>query len=187
MVLVMSPGHDLSMTSSGVRFYVEQLAALATGITAAVAAFASVVPGSDRRLLLLPLLPLTVWLGSLGQGCMGDWARLGREAFSLRSDWPCLMAIVFIGAVPAAAIATMLRRGAPLTPHLTAALGGLAAAGLGDVGLRIFHREDASVMILVWQLGTVFALSVLAGSAGPLLLNGRLDRRRRIEPDRSIT
>ena len=53
-------------------------------------------------------VPLTVWLGSLGQGCMGDWARLGREAFSLRSDWPCLMAIVFIGAVPAAAIATML-------------------------------------------------------------------------------
>jgi hypothetical protein len=39
------------------RFGVEEVAALATAITAAGAAFASVVPGYDRRWLLLPVVP----------------------------------------------------------------------------------------------------------------------------------
>jgi hypothetical protein len=67
----------------------------------------------------------------------------------------------------------MLRRGAPLTPHLTATLGGLAAAGIGNFGLRFVHTQDASVTVLVWQLGSVFFLSALAGWVGHLLLNWR--------------
>jgi len=67
----------------------------------------------------------------------------------------------------------MLRRGAPLTPHLMTALGGLAAAGLGNFGLRLFHEQDASLTVLVWQFGTVFMLSALAGWAGHYLLNWR--------------
>ena len=63
-------------------------------------------------------------------------------------------------------MAVMLRRGAPLTPFATMALGGLAAAALGDFGLRLFHSQDASLMVLVWQFGTVVVLSVLAG--GPM-------------------
>jgi len=73
--------------------------------------------------------------------------------------------------VPAIAMALMLRRGAPLTPHVSAALGGLAAAGLGNFGLRLFHPQDASIMVLVWQMGTVFVLTALAGWAGHLLLD----------------
>jgi len=68
-------------------------------------------------------------------------------------------------------IAFMLRRGAPLSPHLTTALGGLAAVGLGDFGLRLFHAQDASAMVLVWQMGTVFLLTALAGWFGIFLLD----------------
>jgi hypothetical protein len=67
----------------------------------------------------------------------------------------------------------MLRRGAPLTPRATTALGGLAAAGLGDFGLRLFHPQDASLMVLVWQVGTVFTLTAMAAWAGHYLLNWR--------------
>src|SRR5262249_26039312 len=73
-------------------------------------------------------------------------------------------------AVPAIAVAVMVRRGAPLTPHLTAALGGLAAAGLGNFGLRFFHPQDASLMVLVWQFGTGFILSAFSSWAGRYLL-----------------
>jgi len=52
-------------------------------------------------------------------------------------------------------------------------LGGLAAAGLGNFGLRFFHQQDASVMVLVWQVGTVFLLTMLAGWAGRLILEWR--------------
>jgi hypothetical protein len=92
---------------------------------------------------------------------------------SLQPDWFCFPAIVLVGAIPAIAMAVMLRRGAPLTPHATTALGGLAAAGLGNFGLRMFHPQDASQMVLVWQIGTVIVLSVLSCWAGRYLLNWR--------------
>ena len=82
----------------------------------------------------------------------------------------CLPSIVLLGTVPAVVMAVMLRRGAPLTPYLTAALGGFAAAGIGNAGVRLVHPEDVSVMLLVWHVGSVMALSILAGSAGRYLL-----------------
>jgi len=174
VVLVMSPRSDLLAKLSDSAYVVEQVAALATGVTAALAAFASIVPGFDRRVLLLPILPLAVWLASLGTGCLRSWFQFGPDGLSLQPDWFCFPAIILVGMVPAIAMAFMLRRGAPLTPHLTTALGGLAAAGLGNFGLRLFHPQDASIMVLVWQMGTVFVLTALAGWAGRFLLDWRV-------------
>jgi hypothetical protein len=173
VVIVASPRGDLLQKISEWRFVVEEAAALATGIAAAIAAFATVVPGFSRKLLLLPMLTLAVWLGTLGQGCIQNWIRLGPDGVSLQPDWFCFPAIVLVGAVPAIAMAAMVRRGAPLTPHLTAALGGLAAAGIGNFGLRFFHPQDASLMVLVWQFGTVVVLSAIAGLAGRYVLSWR--------------
>jgi len=171
VVFVVSPRPDLLAKASEWRYLVEQLAALVTGTAAAAAAFGMTIPGYDRRILFLPALPLAVWLGSLGEGCIRDWIQFGPDGLSLQPDWFCFPSIVLVGAVPAIAIAAMLRRGAPLTPHLTTALGGLAAAGLGNFGLRLFHPQDASVMVLVWQVGTVFILTAIAAWAGRYLLN----------------
>jgi hypothetical protein len=173
VVFVVSPRGDLTSKASEWRYVVEQVAALATGMTAATAAFATVIPGYDRKFLFLPVLPVAIWLGSLGQGCVQDWIHFGPDGLSLRPDWFCFPAIVLVGAVPAIAMALMLRRGAPLTPHMTTALGGLAAAGLGDFGLRLFHPQDASLMVLVWQVGTVFILTATAAWVGHYLLNWR--------------
>jgi hypothetical protein len=173
VVMVMSPRPDLAAKLGDARFLVEQGAAFLTAITAAAAALATTIPGYDRRVLLLPVAPLLVWLGSLCQGCLQDWLRLGPDGISLQPDWICFPAVVLVGTVPAIAMALMLRRGAPLTPRVTTALGGLAAAGLGDFGLRLFHPQDASLMVLVWQFGTVVVLCALAGSAGRFLLNWR--------------
>jgi hypothetical protein len=173
VVFVVSPRADLISKASEWRYEIEQLAALATGITAATAAFATVIPGYDRKLFVLPALPLAIWLGSLGEGCVQDWIHFGPDGLSLRPDWFCFPAIVLVGAVPAIAMAVMLRRGAPLSPHATTALGGLAAAGLGNFGLRLFHSQDASLMVLVWQVGSVFVLTAMAAWAGQYLLNWR--------------
>jgi hypothetical protein len=173
VVLAMPPRADLAAKLADARFLIEQIAALVTGITAAAAALATTIPGFDRRIVLVPVLPLTVWLLSLGQGCLQDWIELGPDGLSLRPDWICFPAIVLVGAAPAVVMAVMLRRGAPLTPHLSTALGGLAAAGLGDFGLRLFHPQDASLMVLAWQLGTVFVLTAVAAWTGRYLLNWR--------------
>ena len=173
VVLVASPRSDLAGMIQDWRFVIEQAAALATAVTAAFAAFASTVPGYNRKLLFLPLAPLAVWLGALGHGCVLEWSRHGLEGLWLYSDWFCVRSVLIAGALPAVAMAVMLRRGAPLFPHMTVALGGLAAAGLGDFGLRLFHPEDASLMVLVWQVGTVVVVSALAGWAGRYLFNWR--------------
>lgn len=174
VVVVMSPRPDLLAKLTDARFLIEQGATLLTGIAAAIAAFASTVPGYNRKILLLPALPLAVWLGSLGEGCLMTLWQSGFAGASLQSDWLCLPAIMLVGAIPAVAMVIMLRRGAPLFPYLSVGLGTLAAAGLGNFGLRLFHPQDASLMVLVWQFGSVFILTVLGSCVGKSILNWRL-------------
>ena len=170
VVLIMSPRDDLAAKLADARFLVEQGAAFATAVLAAVAAFSLGIPDRSRWWAVLPLPALGLWLASLGQGCWRAWVELGAEGLVLRPDFVCFPAIVAAGAVPGVVMVLMLRRGAPLAPRLAVMLGALAAATLGDVGLRLFHPQDASVMILVWQIGTVALLSLLGNMVGPRLL-----------------
>ena len=175
VVALVMPAHgDLSLKFSESSYVIEQIATLATGIAAATAAFATTIPGHSRGWTLLPLFPFAVWLGSLGPGCAQEMKRFGLHALPLQHSLWCFPFIVLLGAVPALAMTVMLRRGPPLTPHLTAALGGLAAAGVGNVGVRIVHPEDVSVMLVLWHVGGVMALCALAATAGRYMLNWRL-------------
>lgn len=169
IILIMSPRPDLAERLADPRFLIEATMALATSATAAFAAFSAVVPGRARSLLLLPILPLAVWLGSLGQGCVERWLR--SEAQVLGWDWMCIPAITIAGAVPAVVMLLMLRRGAPLYPCITVALGALSATALGGFGLRFFHPQDAGIMVLMWQFGTVAMLTALAGCNGRRILS----------------
>jgi hypothetical protein len=171
VVVMMSVHGDWASRLLLPRVVSEEAFALATGILAAAAAFASVVPGYDRRVLLLPLVPLALWLGGLGQSSVRDWLQLTSQGFSIRSEWICLPSTVMAGAVPAVAMAMMLRRGAPLTPRLSALLGGLASAGLGNLGVCVTHHAYGNVQVLVWHAGIVVALTVIVGSAGRRVLS----------------
>jgi hypothetical protein len=182
LVVVMMTGRDDWVSRLLIpRVISEEIFALATGILAAIAAFASVVPGYDRKVLFLPLVPLALWLGGLGQSSVRDWLQLTSQGFSMESEWVCLPATIMAGAVPAIAMAMMLRRGAPLTPRLSALLGGLAAAGLGNLGVCVTHHAYGNVLVLVWHLSIVLLLTIVVGSAGRRLLNWQslIDQTRR--------
>jgi hypothetical protein len=176
VVFVVSPRPDLAAKASDWHFVVEQLLALATGITSAAAALAMIMPGHSRNFPALPFLSLSIWFASLSQayvqGDLGGWVRLDPGGLRLHPDWYCVPAIVLVGSVPAIAMSVMLHRGVPLAPHLTAVLGGLAAAALGNFGMRFFCTLDGNLIVLVWQFGTVCALSALAGCAGHRVLTG---------------
>jgi hypothetical protein len=73
-------------------------------------------------------------------------------------------------ALPAVTITLMLRRGLPLRPRLAAALGALAAAGVGNIGICFFHPHNSSLAVLVWHCGTVFVFAAAAAIAGGRLL-----------------
>ena len=109
----------------------------------------------------------------LGQSSVREWLQLTAQGFSMRSEWACLPATIMAGAGPAIAMAVMLRRGAPLTPRLSVLLGGLAAAGLGNLGVCVTHHAYGNVLVLVWHVGIVVLLTGLVGSAGRSLLSWR--------------
>ncbi len=165
--------HPSAGASADRRFIIEQVAVLATAVTAAGAAFASVVPGAPRKLLLIPLAPLGVWLGSLGQMCARDWAGVASLA-PIAMHWGCFTATVIAGLLPTVTIVRMLRRGAPLTPRLTTALAALAVAALANFGIRFVHGDDASIVVLVWHVAAVFALSAALATRGEWFLNWRM-------------
>jgi hypothetical protein len=171
--LVMPTDIKLVAALADRRFLFEEAVLLVTVLTAALAAFASVVPGYDRRILLIPLLPLSLWLASLGEGCWRNWVALGAGGLTLRPDWDCLPPAILIGIVPSIAMVVMLRRGAPLSPRVSIALGALAVAALANLGLRLFHVGDASVTVLVWHLGGAAVLAGLAALAGRRVLYWR--------------
>jgi len=170
LIVVMSPRSDLGARMQEPRFLLEQLAALLTGLAAAAAAFATVVPGRRRTMALLSLAPLSVWLGTVAASAAQEYSLAGFSVLTWRTDWACVVTILVGAAVPGVAMVRMLRRGVPLTPHLSAALGGLAAAGLGNLGVCLFHPHSSNLILLVWHCGTVLVLAALAGAVGTRLL-----------------
>jgi hypothetical protein len=162
----------------GFSLVLEQAAILATAVTAAIAAFSSVVPGRDRRLALIPLIPLAIWLATLGQGCLSDWQAAGAAGLALRPDPDCVPVAVALGILPTVVMLTLLRRGAPLVPAVSMMLGALAVAAIANLGLRLSHVGDLSIQILVWHLLGAVVLSIAASRLGRYLLNWRALRAR---------
>ena len=144
----------------------EQAAALATAIAAAAAAFASTIPGLDRRWQWLPAVPLAAWLLLIGKGCFDDWVRLGPAGLVIEPDFSCFAPMMLMAVVPAATMLVMLRRGAPLAPRTTLFLGALATAALVAFGLRFFHAGDATISILVWHMGFAALFVLVTNIAG---------------------
>lgn len=161
---------DLAERISDGRFLLEQGAALATGIAAAVAALSLTIPGAPKLLRLLPVVPGALWIGTLSLGCLRDWAQMGAAGLQVTPDFACFGYIALIGSLPALVLLTMLHRGVPLAPRWTITLAALAAAGIGNFALRFFHMQDAALMVLIWQVGSVGLLALLAGLVGSKLL-----------------
>jgi hypothetical protein len=154
LVALFGPRHDL-MARFAEPYEVAQLAfAAATGVLAAVAAFALALPDRPGRWALLPLPAAAAWVGSLGLGCLSDVARDGPRALELETSWGCLRFIVLAGVPLTLSLVWMLRHAGPIRPVPVAVLGGLAGAALASVGLSLIHHLDAAAMVLAWHGGT---------------------------------
>lgn len=152
------------------RFVVEVGAAFLTSAMAAAGAFCAGCPGRPVWERFAPAPFLALWLVTLGEGCWRDWLASSSAGLALRPDPMCSLAIMAASVVPGILIFFMIRRGAPIAPITTTALAALAAAALGATALRLFRVEDASIMVLVWQFGSVVLLAALVGPFGRLIL-----------------
>jgi hypothetical protein len=144
------------------RFWLSQAIAIFAAALAALAAFASVVPGASRRTWAAAGIALAAWIA----------AQIGAsyEAAAAVDEWSCI-ALVGIGGAPLlAALAALLRRGAPLNPRLTAALGGLSVGMLVNVAACLSRPHPSAAVTLLWHGAAVagLALVCVAGAHGVL-------------------
>jgi len=177
LTLLMTSRADLLANGSSSGLVFSQIAAILTAAAAAAAAFASTVPAFSHRVLLLPAVAAMVWFGSLVGGAVWEWRQSGgADVAAASGEWLCVATIVFGGAPPGVGIGLMLRKGAPLTPRLTAALGVLAVAALANVSACVSHPHSSNAVTLVWHGSTILALLAGAVSGGRFLLTWEQQR-----------
>ena len=161
---------DLAARLKDPSFLVEVGAALLTALAGAYAALCAGLPDQPGWKLWLPGVPMALWLGVLGQQCLDVFLAVGPEGLRITADPMCIPAIALGGLAPAIAIVAMLRRGGMFRTTIACLCGALAAAALGAAALRFYHEEDAAIMVIVWQLGSVALFSLVAGAIGRTLV-----------------
>jgi hypothetical protein len=158
------------MSSAGVMptplYVVQQSAAMVTGILAARAALASVIPGANNRAWTMPAIGAAVWGLSLVWAGVLDLQTVGTLGVTSQSDWPCVVSMTVGGLVVGAPLAWMLRRGAPLTPGLTALLAGLAALSVANIEACLTRSHAFALTVLLWHGSTVAAVAALCALTG---------------------
>jgi hypothetical protein len=157
---------NLSQCLQDPRFLLSTGAALLTGILAAVAAFVLSLPDRSRLWLLLPVPALGFWLATLGYQCLTDWVSLSPEGIRLGEAVRCFATLVLTSGPLALAMLVMLRHAALLRPTAVTVCGSLAVAALTAVALSLLHGLDATLMILVWNLGSAAILIALGSAFG---------------------
>jgi hypothetical protein len=148
------------------KFVVSIGGALATGILATVAAFMISLPDRSRWWLMLPLPGLAMWITTIGYGCFADWVSPGPDGIRLGEEVRCLALLVLTSVPLALALAAMLRYAALVRGSTVAMMGGLAVAAITASALSLFHSHDATVLILVWNLGTTAVITGLGSLFG---------------------
>ena len=148
----------------GQPLFVTGLAAsLLTGVLAAVVAFIVSLPDRSRLWLLLPSPALALWVSTIGYGCLSGWVSVRPDGVAVGEAADCFATLVLTSVPLWLAMLLMLRHVALLRSAAAAVAASLAVAAIASTALALFHDLDASVMILMWNLGTA-ALLVGLGS-----------------------
>lgn len=147
-------------------FTLGMVSALITGIAAAVAVFHISLPDRSRHWRLLPVPPLLLWLGTVGYQCFAGWIPLDTAHATLDLATDCFSTLVATSAPLSVLLLVMMRHAAHWRLGAVTLMGGLAVSGLTASALTMFHPLDATVMILVWNLGTVGLAAGIAALIG---------------------
>ena len=157
---------DLAQRSRDLTFVLSTAGTLLTGILAAVAAFMLSLPDRSRLCLLLPSPALVLWLSTIGYQCLTNWVSVEPNGIRLGETARCFATLVLTSLPLSLAMLLMLRYAAPLRPTAVTLTGSLAVAAITATALSLFHDLDATVMILMWNLGTAALFVGLGGTLG---------------------
>lgn len=170
IVALLAIGHgvrpDFALRINDPSFAASTAAALAAGVLAAIAAFALSLPDRSRWWGLLPVPAVIAWLSTIGYGCLTDWVSIGPDGFRLGESVRCLSILVLTSVPLSIALAVMLCHAALLRPGAVALMGALAVAALTSCALSLLHDHNATVLVLVENLGSAALITGLGGLFG---------------------
>jgi len=135
-------------------FVIAIASSMLTGVLAAIASFMASLPDRSRLWSLLPVPALGVWMSTIGYGCLTNWVSIGPNGVLLGETARCFATLVLTSVPLSLAMVVMLRYAALLRPTDVIITGSLAVAAITATALSLFHGLDATVMILIWNLGT---------------------------------
>lgn len=153
---------DLALQLARPEFALGLGASLLTGVLAAVAAFFLSLPDRSRAWGLLPVPTLFLWISTVSYGCLTHWVDMGPDGVRMGEAARCFATLLVTSLPLSLGLIVMLRHAAWLRPTAVTLTGGLAVAAMAATALSLFHNLDATVMVLVWNLG-VAAIIVGAG------------------------
>lgn len=139
-------------------FAVSIVASLLTGFLAAIAAFMVSLPDRSRLWLLLPVPTLIGWLTNVGYQCLTHWVTFDPSGVTLGETARCFATLVLTSLPLSLAMLLMLRYAAPLDPMTVTLMGSLAVAAITATALSLFHALDATIMILMWNIGAAVVI-----------------------------
>ena len=157
---------DLAQRLQQPTFVVSMVASLLTAILAAIATFLVSLPDRSRGWLLLPVPALVLWISTIGYGCLTDWVSVNTSGLRMGEAARCFATLVLTSVPLSLLMFVMVRHAAPLRPMPVALTGSLAVAALTASALSLFHEFDATIMILMWNLGSAALLVGLGALLG---------------------
>jgi hypothetical protein len=157
---------DISARLQQPVFILSTIGSLATAILAALAAFKLGLPDSSRWWSLLPLPGFAAWVSTIGYGCLTDWVRMDPEGVRMGEAARCFATLLQTSVPLSITMLIMLRHAALLRPTAVSAAGGLATAAMTSCALSLIHDLDATIMVLLWNLGTAALIAGLASVFG---------------------
>jgi len=152
------------------------VAALATAVLAAVAAFEMSLPDRSDSWIWLPLPALALWLALSGLGCLADLGRPVAWGDTWEEAMGCLRVIGGSAILLSPVLIWMLRRARPERAVRVALLGGLASAAGAATILMLVHPHNSTLLDLAVHAVCIAAVIGLNTLAGGFLFGGTRTR-----------
>lgn len=163
---------DLAQQLAQPAFVVGIVASLVTGVLAALASFLLSLPDRPRAWLLLPIPTLVIWVSTVVDGCLTNWVDIGPNGIRLGEAASCFATLLLTSLPLSIALFVMLRFAVWFRPTAVTLTGSLAVAAMTATALSVFHAFDATIMILVWNLGIA---AIIVGLGSLLAIRARAE------------
>ena len=121
---------------------------------------------ASRWWLLLPVPTLLLWLSSIGYGCLTHWVVYDAGTTAADELLRCFSTLLLVSVPLSAAMFVLLRHAARLRPMPVILMAGLAVAALTSTAMSLLHPLDATLMVLIWNIGASVAIVAIEAALG---------------------